>query len=51
MMTFKTFNPLSEFSFYESVFNGLFIKKDILLTKNSTVFTVNFEHNFVCLYC
>ena len=26
--TFKTFNPLSEFSFYESVFNGLFTKKD-----------------------
>ena len=24
----KTFNRSSEFSFYESVFNGLFIKKD-----------------------
>ena len=26
--TFKAFNPLSEFSFCESAFNGLFIKKD-----------------------
>ena len=26
--TFTTFNRLSQFSFYESVFHGLFIKKD-----------------------